>query len=185
MRKTYSLCQQVIYRCKTRSGWFISKCIWSILSTVVFFFILILSEFAFVLISGGKLSLHNSSQAFSRMFFWVNSQEVLLTIWQGIYVAIFLPLISVMTLNIMEMTLCLLVKPIISFLICMSMLVLAVYCNSPYAIGNGAMTIRSALIVENGQNPVDTILFSTVVILFCIVAGTVRFKYMDILGMEE
>ena len=154
-------------------------------SSILFVLVICLSEFGFIIVFGESSIVCDSAHAFMKIFCGIIPQEASLSVWQGIVASIFTPLMTIATLNILEMTLCLFVKPIISFLTCMTLLVFAVYCNSPYAIGNGAMTIRSGLITPNGHNTVTVICFLSVVILFCVVVGMMRFKHTDILGMEE
>lgn len=83
------------------------------------------------------------------------------------------------------MTLSLYVKPILSFLICISLLVIAVYASTPFAIGNGAMVIRSSYLSESGVDPGIACVVCIVAYLACVVLGTIRFKHTDILGIEE
>ena len=95
------------------------------------------------------------------------------------------PFATVSALSMLEMTLCLLVKPVISFLICMILLVLPMFWSSPFSLGIGAMTIQSSYVIEGGINGGQAALVALSVIVICVFVGCRRFKHYDILGLEE
>ena len=119
------------------------------------------------------------------IFGWVAFKPVQLSLQEGLILGLLLPYLTVAALGILEMTLCLIVKPVLSFLICMALLVLAVYVDSPFVLGNGAMTVRSSIIAADGQNPLLVALVAVGTILVCIIAGVVAFKNSDVLGSRE
>ena len=108
-----------------------------------------------------------------------------LTPWQGVIAAVLMPLVTLMALSMLQMALSLLVRPIVSFLVTFAILVLAVYCNLPILPGTGAMFIRSGLLLPGGISPGTGALAAGCVILLSAAAGCLRFKYTDLLGLEE
>ena len=110
---------------------------------------------------------------------------VALTSAQAVCIGLLLPLLTLVTINQVQMTLSLYVKPILSFLICIGLLVIAVYASSPFAVGNGAMVIRSGYLLESGIDPGIACGVCIVTYLACMLLGTIRFRHTDILGIEE
>lgn len=177
--------QQVMIRCQSKQNWYISKCIWNLLSTALYFALLALVVWLFVLLTGGVLSAENTEEVSVLLFSMVSAKPMVLTTQQGLLISLILPYLTVAALSMLEMVLCLVVKPILSFLACMSLLVLAVYVDSPVVLGNGAMTIRSSLIASNGQEPIVAIIVAVITLVLCTLVGAIVFKHSDILGNNE
>lgn len=175
--------QQVIIRCKKRSEWYISKCIWNMFSTLSFFLLLITGVVVFTFLSDSQLSLSVSLDTIA-VLFGVQGLDTF-SFGQAIIIGITLPCVTIMALNLLEMTLCLYVKPILSFLFCVGLLVLSVYCDDSFILGNGAMTIRN-IVNRTESASVQMVFISTALIIIgCIILGMIRFIHMDILPKED
>lgn len=177
--------QQIIIRARTRQGWYLSKCTWNLCATTAYFAVLLLTALAFTLLTGGKLSLENTPELTDAVFDLNNGETIVLTAWQGFTAGVLLPFLTIAALSMLEMTLCLFVKPILSFLICMGVMILSVYWYHPLALGNGAMAVRSAFVTAGGISPSGSALIAVIVIILCVIFGAIRFQYTDILGLEE
>lgn len=177
--------QQVIIRCDARKEWFLSKIVWNLASTALYFVLLLLTVIFFVLFTDGKLTLINTPAVVLRIFSKVTPKNTTLSVFEGVAVTLFVPFISVAAMNILNMTLCLIVKPITGLLISMALMILAVYVNSPLALGNGAMTIRSVAFVTGGHDPMSSVYTAVAVILICSIVGAMHFKNIDILSAEN
>lgn len=177
--------QQVILRGRTRQGWFLSKCVWNLCSCGLYVCGVILVTLIFTILTGGKISLRNTPALSMPLFFAVAMEDVTLNAGQGVLMAIVLPLLTLSAFSMLEMTLCLLVKPIISFFACMVLLVISVYIHSPLILGNGAMTVRSSLVAPDGIAPGTAAVIAAAVILISVIVGTLWFQHTDILGLEE
>lgn len=175
--------QQVLVRCNSRKAWYLSKCFWNTTSCLVFFLVGIGMILIVSLLAGAEIKLIDTPTITFDLLMLHN--PVTLTSAQAICIALFLPLLTLVTINQIQMTLSLFVKPILSFLICISLLVIAVYASTPFTIGNGAMVIRSSYLSESGVDPGIACEVCIVVYLACVVLGTIRFKHTDILGIEE
>lgn len=175
--------QQVIVRCHSRAYWYLSKCLWNISCAIIYFGIAILTVTVFTLAAGGTFSLSNTPELTiygTRQFV-----AVLLRPADVIILAVILPCLTLIALNILQMTMCFIVKPLFSFLISMSLLIVSIYIPNEYILGNGAMLIRSNKIVFEGINPVGVAMASIVVILSCVVCGLIIFSRFDIISLEE
>lgn len=175
--------QQILFRCNSRKGWFISKCVWIILSCIFYYGIGMIATLLLTISVGGDLSMVNNPVLTQGLY--LLSEPIELTSCEGICIGIILPLLTIIALCMMQMTLSLFVKPIFGFLTCICSLVLAVYVNSPFIIGNGAMTLRTALQSEGNMDLLAAGITCIGVTGLSIVIGTLRFSSMDILGIEE
>ena len=173
--------QQVIIRTGRRIRWFLSKCLWNICSCLMMFGILIVVTALATIISGGEMSLSRVTKVGAEVYrgFLDIERTGALKIWT---IGVFIPLLAVMSLSMLEMSLCLFMKPVFSFLICLSLLGISAYINSPWMIGNGAMGIRLLIFVESGISIWIPVLVSGILIAGSIIVGLIRFKKMDILG---
>lgn len=177
--------QQIIVRSGTRRGWYLSKCLWNLCACVLYFALACLAVLLFTWVSGGTLALENTPALAPGIFRDVVTEPLSLTTEQGLMIGVLSPLVTIAALSMLEMTLCLLVKPVISFLICMLLLVLTMFWSSPFSLGIGAMAIRSGYVTESGIDAGQSCLFALAVIVLCILIGCWRFKRTDILGLEE
>lgn len=175
--------QQVLVRCNSRKAWYLSKCFWNTTSCLAYFLIGTGMTLIAALLTGAEIVLTDTPTITFDLLMLQN--PVTLTSVQAICIALLLPLLTLVTINQIQMTLSLYVKPILSFLICISLLVIAVYVSTPFAVGNGAMVIRSGYLSESGIDPGFTCAVCVVIYIACVVLGTIRFQHTDILGIEE
>lgn len=176
--------QQILIRCHSKNHWFLSKCVWCTMSTLVFYLLLVFPMCCFTIITGGTLTLQNTPEVFNSIFFLALPCKAQLSIEESLIVVFIVPYLSITAFCFLEMVLCLYMKPVVSFLICLSLLVLSIYLNTPLALGNGAMVIRSTYVAQNGHSPFTSILVCICSIIVCIIIGSVRFKRIDLLGLE-
>lgn len=175
--------QQIIIRCKSRVKWFLSKCIWNILSTTLYFALIWLTALIFGCCIGSTASLKPTPVVLQNAFGLAFPPEV--SIWQALMVGILLPFFTLSALNLLQMSLCIFTKPIASFMLCVEILLLSVYVPNDFVLGNGAMTIRSEYVTNNGSSPVICLMTSCAIIALCVAVGTWRFSRLDILPSDE
>lgn len=174
---------QIIYRCKSRKLWYISKCIWNTVSSILFVSIGMLTAYLFTLIFNGIPALHNTPKITQYIF--DNSHELTISSFNAIGCSIISPLLTIISINILQMSLCLYCKPIYSFIICVAILTVSVYNSSPLLIGNGAMVIRNKLINGSGSSTTEIIICSLIHILLSVLLGFLGINRYDIIVLEE
>ena len=177
--------QQVIIRCVKRKDWFLSKCIWNGLSCLQYYCLGGLTVLAFTIITGGRISLINDPVVSIILLGKGILPYVHLTICQALVTVIILPVLTMVTLSMLEMSFSLVLKPIVSFIFSISMLSVSLFWDSPLILGVGAMTIRNSIITANGGSSVTMIRLSLAVILVCVVFGIACGSKKDILNVEE
>lgn len=174
--------QQVIIRAVSKKHWFLSKCAWNLLSCLVYALLGALTALAFAFINSGSAGLVNTPAVCENALQLYGAKP--LTAVQALSVAVGLPVLTLMALNMLQMVLCLLIKPIFSFLLCICLMIGSLFLNSPYVPGNGAMAARSGILLEGSQDPVASALVCLAVIGICAVIGSLRFDRMDHLRYE-
>ena len=177
--------QQVIIRSKCRKSWYLSKCVWNIGSCMLYFLIAGVTCALFAVITGSSLSFQNSPELTFTLFGFAVDKEMSIDPIYALLASWILPFLTITALSMFQMALCLFIKPVTSFVICIGLLILSIYWNSPFALGNGAMTIRSGFIANSGISPAASVLLAIVIIVISILVGTIRFQYTDILSLEE
>lgn len=173
--------QQVLVRSVSKMGWFLSKCLWNLLSCGVYLVLGAVTAFMFAAVFGGSVKLSAGSVFYERV---IGIYAPNLTIPQVILGSILLPYLTIAAFNMLQMVLCLFMKPIFSFLICICLLVVSIFLYTPFALGNGAMAIRCGSLAEGALDPGQTALFCAVVIACTVIIGLVRFGRMDFLRYE-
>ena len=176
--------QQLVIRSGKREHWYFSKCVWNLCSCGLYFLIAGLAITVFTFIMGGTISSDISMDLLYVAFQGVPEVDIL-PLNSTLMIGIILPYLTISALSMLQMTLCLIIKPVFSFLISMLLLLLSVYWESSFVLGNGAMAIRSNFLVANGINPWIVLIECLIIIVACIFAGCCIFKYSDILGVKE
>lgn len=174
--------QQLVIRSVNKKSWFLSKCVWNFLSCGLYLGIGLLTALGPALLSGGSIYLTNTPEITTRVL-QVYTEKAL-AVPQTLAAAVLLPYLTITAFNLLQMTLCLVVKPIFSFLICVCLLVISMFTSSPFVLGNGAMLIRSGILTEALQAPWTTAFTCLAVIACSIVVGIILFGRMDHLRYE-
>lgn len=172
--------QNILIRSRGRGIWWLSKCVWNILS-VIAFFLLAWAVFALgCLIAGGSLSMEISPDMFGVCSLSLSYEAPASLIPQ----TLLLPLLVMMGINLLQMTISLFLKPFYSFIVTTVILFLSTYYLSPFCIGNYAMPLRSHLLLANGVGLNTGILISSILIVASIIVGGLAFRKRDILKGE-
>lgn len=174
--------QQVIVRAVSRRSWYLSKCVWNLLTCGCVIAVGMVTALVFALLFGGSASLGNTPEVTMRTLECY--VEAPLSVGQGLWIGAVLPYLAVASFSQLQMSLCLFCKPIISFLICVSGLVLSLLVCVPWLPANAAQTMRSSLLGSQLQPGVLTAV-CLILLLVSMIAGVVRFERMDLLRYEE
>lgn len=175
--------QQVLVRCNNKSAWYISKCVWNAASSVAYCLIGLFTTLITALFAGIDIKMIDTPTVTLDLFMLDN--PVVLSTMQCVIAGIVLPIITIVAINQLQMMLCLYIKPILSFLVCISLLVVAVYVNTPLVVGNGAMIIRNGYLTDNSEEPIVAFMVCIAILAGSILFGMLRFRRFDILGIDE
>lgn len=176
--------QQVILRTTKRANWFYSKCLWNLCSCALYFFLLSVTGAFLVYMKEGHLPFGCSLSTLTILYRGEPDVGMFSTS-AAFLISCLLPLVTVSALSILQMTLCLLIKPIFAFLTSLLILLTSIYWNSSLILGNGAMGIRSGLLVSDGIDPWVVIIECVVAIIICATLGAGFFEHYNIIGEKE
>lgn len=174
--------QQVLVRAVNRQGWYWSKCVWNLLSCGLILLLGMLTALLVTVLGGGKLSLTNDVQvSMVSLGIWA---EKPLSLGSALLVGVLLPYLTMAGFSQLQMSLCLYVKPVLSFLISVCLLVVSLLVSRFWLPGNGAMTLRSALLTPGLHKPLPLLITASVFLVTGMLVGLLRFRHMDLLRYE-
>jgi hypothetical protein len=175
--------QNVLVRSAGRRRWWLSKCVWNMLSVAAFFVLGWLTVFLFCLLSGMPLSLEISKYMYDSIFV-LNSETALYPkLITGALLG--LPLLSMVSISLLQMLLSLWIKPIYSFGVTAVILLSSAYYLQPFMIANYAMPIRNAAVVANGVHLHTGTAVMALLGIAASVSGGLAFKQYDIINKED
>lgn len=140
MKDLQNMGTQILVHVQGRTKWWISKCLWNVLSTVLYHGIILLVLVILCICFQEPLSFEAHADSIATMFgLWVSE-------FRGggvIPIAVILtPVILSIAINLLQMVLLLFTKPVFSFLVICIMMLSSAYFLSDIMIGNFAMPIR-------------------------------------------
>ena len=174
--------QQILLRCKSRQSWYLSKCVWNLLSSSLYFFIGFVTVSMFTFFSGSKFSLTNTPGLISLLFM---EEDILPTAGlPALFATALAPWATICSLNMAQMAMALYIKPVYSFLGCMVVLLAAAYTSTPWCLGNGGMMLRSPQLIAAGIPAWKIWAVISVWLAGSILIGMVRIQKLDLLTVE-
>lgn len=176
--------QHVLIRTGGRTFWWLSKCVWNMLSVIIFYFTAYATIILFCIFAKIPISFEITSD--TGFLSTIMEVEHPLTASPGeVIVALFLlpPLIS-LGLCLTQMTLSLFFRPLYSFGITASILLSSAYLVSPFLVGNYSMVMRNSIMMEGGVNTGGGIIAASIMVVLSIFIGSIYFNRYDILKRE-
>lgn len=175
--------QQMILRSGSRTAWWLSKCIWNTAVVVLLYFIA--WGTVFLLASANHAVWSFEISPFMAEIMVLGPKQIAGTDRPLTWEITFLPLLATLAMSQVQMLLCLVVRPIISYVISIVLFIASAYYLSPFLLGNYAMALRSDKIISNGVSWVPGTGISLFLILASIVLGIMLFQKYNILGKED
>lgn len=174
---------QFILQTRKRTSWYFSKMIWNLISSALYFLGAGMTALLFAVLFKGVIRLDQISKTSELLFQGTITNIGRRMLWKLWLCGISMPFFGFCTFNLLQMTLCLFIKPAISLIICLGMLVFSVYIPSPWMPGNAMMGIRNSIALETAEL---WILIVCLVVLFIgtLMTGRKRIGKMDLLGQE-
>lgn len=162
----------------SRTKWWLSKMLWCMISTLLYYVVIMLSCAIVALAYGAKAELSYSEDLLASLFgdavFYTDGKELVL-------LAVVVPfLVSVMLLEL-QMLLGFLVTPVISFAISCGVYIVSAYYTCWWLPGSYTMWQRSSYISYEGVRPDSGLLLAGFGILCVAIVGTMYFREKDVL----
>lgn len=175
--------QHILVQAGGRVKWWCSKCCWNILGTVLYHTIIALVLMLFSLLFNGALNREIHMDVIRSIFNLERGLE-LVDRTSIPFSIVVLPILISVAVNMVQMVLCLFLKPVFSFLIINISMISSVYLLSPYMVGNYAMILRYDWIYKEGVSYRRGILFFLTLTILSAVIGMIRFRHYDILDRD-
>lgn len=162
---------------KNRTMWWLSKCSFSIVVTMIVYAVVYVSAFFISGIYGGGF---NFTQQYFEQITGISYNGI-----KEIPIMVFLftmPVVTSITLNIFQMVTELAAGALFSIMLNMAVCIMSVYFMTPLLIGNFSMVLRNTLIVGNeGIDSVWGICAELILVIALVLLGNCIFKRKDIL----
>jgi len=175
--------QQILVRTKGRSVWWLSKCGWNILSSLVYHCLFFCVSFLFCISVQGSFS-SEINKDLTYAVFQVSRESILSSDVPWPSVMLILPILISIGINLFQMVLSLFIKPIFSFFSVALLIISSSYLISPYLIGNYAMPVRYDMVVNDGVDIKVGLVAAIALIVISVVTGVIRFHKYDILNKD-
>lgn len=175
---------QVVLRTTKRSKWWYSKCIWSIISSIYFYVLFMLTVIIFAMLNGYSFSFKDNvifTDIIANSSLCYTFKNISETAGMELILSLISPLIVICTLNICQMLFCLYVKPIYGFFISLGIILLSVFYDSFYIFPRAAMLLMNKNYFKEGYNLHTGIIVCIIIIAAAIIIGKIRYKKYDIL----
>lgn len=179
---------QILIRTKQRTTWWLSKCVWNILSVVFCYGCILVITLFFCMITNtpiafsGDLSLQH--QISIANICYTAHTELSLSIYD-LMLSFLCPLLLLQALSLLQMTLSIVIKPIYSFGLMMGILIFAVISDWSMSFARTGMIRYSSLFFSDGYSIKAGALLCLGLSLLSVIAGCFMFKHYDILPDKE
>ena len=173
--------KNVLVRSKNRASWWLSKCIWNIVTVVSFYGIL----FGVILITcaiKGDFSFEPTVSICTKIIGIDISQETKYVDIGLLLISLYvLPILTSLALSMFQMAMAFITSPVISYMMIVAILLGAAFYNNQFLLGNYFMMIRNQTLLENGFHTYIAIIADCFVFVVSAVAGYLYFRKCDIL----
>ena len=171
--------RQIIIRTRGRTIWWLSKCVWNILSVLIYHSLIFSIAALFGIAAGSGIS-GEINKDLQYEVFQIAGDSALSDDTPWPFVIILLPVLVSLCISLLQMTLTLFFKPVFSFFVTAFLLISSSYFTSPYLIGNYAMSMRYDMVIKDGVCITAGLAVSFVLIIVSVGAGMIRFRRYDI-----
>ncbi|WP_100066079.1 hypothetical protein [Miniphocaeibacter massiliensis] len=183
VKDMHSVGSQILLRSNSRVNWWLSKCMWNVLSTIIYHGIIL---FIFILLcSIKKIPLINEVNLDLQWVLLKFRSDVIMNNLVIIPIKIFVNILLLsIFINLLQMTMSLFIKPVFSFLAVAIIMLSSSYLLSPVMVGNYGMFLRYNWIYEGGVSFNTGVIVLVCLIFTTVVIGLIRFKKYDILDKD-
>lgn len=177
--------RQIIVRCEKKYKWWLSKCVWCLMSVFIYWLIGIIMVAVFCLIRHFPLSLAIDSETASSVLTEFNTDFTLMASSKAFWLLILVPMMMSTLLCMLQMLISLLKNEIMALCVSVILIVWSMCSLNPVAFLNYAMMQRISLFYHDGVNVSIGFVAALVMIVCSVLAGIYAFNRMDILEVKK
>ena len=163
----------LIIKSKSKVSWWLSKTIWCISSVIIYFIIIIATLTVYAYANGRDF--YGGTKVWAEymgIYEEISGEKLILHGVLG-------PMLTVLSLCMLQMVLSLLVGALNAYVIIISYNVLSAYITHPIFIGNFAMFLRNKDYVSDGLNFNQGLIIQSFMIVICLLTGLMFVKRME------
>lgn len=172
--------QQIVIRSQRRVRWLLSKCTWSVAGGILYYFYILICAIGGCLFTEQALSFSMSepiAEGILKMSA-VQSDQVVFTV-------VIKPLAALVSMNLLQMMLQILVRPIPGFMICFALLLCALYHPALCFPVSGAIALRNICLPMTQTESWVPVFSAVLTSVVCMIISLWRFSHMDLLRKED
>lgn len=172
--------QQIVIRSQSRNRWLLSKCSWCIAGSILYYFYILICAIGGCLLTGQELSFSMSRPIAEKVLEMsvVHSSQVVLTV-------VLKPLAALVSMNLLQLMLQILVRPILGFMICFALLLCTLYHPALCFPASGAIALRNICLPTTQVESWLPVISAVLTGIACMMISLWRFSRMDLLRKED
>lgn len=165
-------------RIKSRKKWWIHKCIWNIMSVLVFYILGFLTILIFSLLTVKNIILIPNPV----LNMYITGNDVISTLFistnflTGVFIV---PIIISIAISLLQMTLSFILSPILSYTLVSTLLVSSAFLDSKFLFCNNSMLTRNVMFTSGGVSNSFSIIFAIIISLVSVFIGFFFFNKSD------
>lgn len=163
---------------KTRTGWWLAKCLWCIFSVILYYFMGFLGAMFYTVFANGKISLCVTIELmkyFGQGLIYLSNDRILIMV-------LLLPCLISIAISMLQMLLSIKIGSVASFASICILYILSAYYTSPFLLGNYTMWRRNNVVsISSDIYMIIGILISILLILITIIMGIIYMDKKDII----
>lgn len=174
---------QVLIRTHDRTLWWVSKCLWNIMTVLSCFVVEMLVWFlsTILIVKSEDFSLNNG--LFEGVFYAALPEQRAFE-WEYIGIFCILPAIVCVSISLVQMTLTLYIKPVFAYIIAIIYYIAGIYYVTPLLLSNYALSVRSSMIGLYNFQPKTGVFLCVALGIFAVGVGVLRIYRMDLLSRD-
>lgn len=174
--------QQVFLRSSTRIKWWISKCIWNVITTISYFGIGIFTLIIFAVLKGWRISFENTEDIVCVIFSKNVDKNIPLKFFTIQILVIVI--IGCIGWNLFQMYIALYVKSLGSILITISLLLISLYIKVPFLPWRYMMVVANENFIRNKYEFLVISIIFVILVIVSVIGGAIKIKSCDYLVEE-
>lgn len=172
--------QQIVIRSQSRNHWLLSKCVWITAGGILYYLLIVICVVGWCIFTNQRLSF-SMTQTVAEI---VLKMDVVAP-EQVVFTVVIKPMVALIAMNLLQMMLQVLTRPIAGFMICFALLLFTLYCPALCFPASGAIALRNIYLpitqIESWVPVISGVLTGAV----CILISLWRFSSMDLLRKED
>lgn len=173
-----------LVRCKSRAEWWFCKCLWNVLTVLLYYAALYAGVGIMCLVNCRALdqaALFGTHQEILKKFLSADNLQMLGS-RELLIMTVILPLLTAIAMSLFQMAMAFLVSPTISFVIVIAVYTFSAYYMSWFLPGNFMMTYRYHQVNSGGVHLGPSVLVDVFLTAAAVLAGYWYFRKYDIYG---